>query len=439
VKRSWHVHTAGPLRGEVRLPGDKSISHRAILLNLLGEGSATVRGLNDGADVTSTITALRRLGARIEVTSDAVRVEGRTGRLRPATDAIDCGNSGTTMRLLAGLLAAQPFSTTLDGDASLRRRPMARIAEPLRRFGARVEGPDGGRHAPLVVTGGELAPRRFDLTVASAQVKSCLLVAACASRCEVEVRSPGVSRDHTERMLEAMGAVLDWDPLRAHLLPGAHLHCVDVDVPGDPSAAAQVAAAAMPIAGSRISLRNMLLNPTRSAFLGVLERMGVRCTLQETHHRAGEPMADVTLHAPSHLRPVDVGRDVVPSLIDEIPALAVVAAFAPGKSRFTGVGELRFKESDRVATTASLLDAFGIETTLGPDTLVVHGGRPALPDRVEGTDDHRLAMAAVALTVATQGQSTDHVITEVAPVDSIGVSFPDFDTQLKGLGVHVGA
>jgi 3-phosphoshikimate 1-carboxyvinyltransferase len=431
----WTFRGQGPLRGLAALPGDKSVSHRAFLLNALGKGEVRITGLNPGADVRSTADALRALGVRIQFRGpESATLQGRSGRLRPATDAIDCGNSGTTMRVLSGLLAAQAFTVTLDGDASLRGRPMTRIADPLRRMGARVEGPSGGQRPPLVITGGSLTGGRFELPVASAQVKSCILVGAAASGNQVEVISPGPSRDHTERMLSAMGAAIEWTDRTARLGPTRDLECVDVAVPADPSAAALVCAAVAAVPGSRVRFEHVMLNPTRTGFLSVLERMGVRVERQGGADAAGEPVGSIDVIAPGSLQSTVVTPDEVPTLIDEIPALAVVAAFAAGSTRFQSVSELRVKESDRVGSTQDLLRSFGIGSETPGDDLVIHGGTPEPPPEVAGSEDHRIAMAACSLARATvaRADAPGRACT-VRDIRSAAVSFPDFASTLERL------
>jgi 3-phosphoshikimate 1-carboxyvinyltransferase len=431
----WTFRGRGPLRGTVELPGDKSISHRACLLNALGEGAAVLRGLNPGADVDATLRALRAVGVSLRgASSDAVEIRGRGGRLRPATDRIDCGNSGTTLRILAGLLAAQDFTSTLDGDASLRARPMDRIATPLRAMGARVEGPSGGDRPPLIVTGGRLRGGRFELPVASAQVKSCILVAAAAAKVAVEVVSPGASRDHTECMLAAMGADIEWSPRSATFRPGGALRAVDVTVPGDPSAAALVGAAVSCVPGSEVRFEHVLLNATRVGFLDVLRRMGVEVRTVETPREAGEAVGTLEIVGPATLRATVVGADEIPGLIDEVPALAVVAAFAAGDTRFERVGELRVKESDRVASVQRLLAAVSIPTSTPGDALVVHGGAPRLAPALESSDDHRIAMAACGLGAALVARSEQpNAACTVDDVASCAVSFPGFCAALERL------
>jgi len=401
-------------------------------LNCLGTGSAQLKGSNEGRDLQSTRSVLRQLGVVIRRRGEGYAVQGRAGVLRPASDALDCGNSGTTMRLLAGILAAQPFTSTLTGDESLRRRPMARIAEPLRQMGARVEGESGGRTPPLIVSGCQLRPNRFRLPVASAQVKSCLLLAAAASRVEVEIEEVSPTRDHTEKMLAAMGARIDCEGTRVHLRESAELRCVDVSVPKDPSAAALILAAAAPIPKSRVTIQGISLNPRRSAFLEVYERMGIVIQRSNEETRAGEERGDLLLESPPLLRPVQLRAEEVPGLIDEIPALAVLCAFAPGESRLEGLGELRVKESDRLGAIARLLQDFSVEAVVQRDTLVITGGEVLAPNRYRPVRDHRMVMAAAALAVGALSR-VERGQCELMESDEVAVSDPEFFTSLRKL------
>jgi 3-phosphoshikimate 1-carboxyvinyltransferase len=433
------VFPSPPVRAELELPGDKSISHRAFLLNTLGRGEARIQGANPGADVASTRGALRALGVSIQRHADgSYRIRGREGKLRPANDRIDCGNSGTTMRLLCGLLAAQPFTTTLDGDTSLRRRPMQRIAEPLRRMGARVEGPDHGASPPLIVSGGELRALPTPIDVASAQVKSCLLLAAVAAGCALQLRESPPTRDHTERMLRSMGALIDADAELLRLGRSASLRCVDVDVPGDPSAAALLAAAALAIPKSEIAFAQLLLNPRRTGFVAVLQRMGFAVQTQIQRQSGGEPVGSLALGPCGTPQAVAVAAAEIPDLIDELPALVVLSAFAEqGESRFEGLAELRVKESDRVAALANLLAQAGVRAQSDGDRLLVGGGTQVEAEVLRAADDHRIAMAAVALAcgIAVRRQ---HAV-RVDGIAAAAISHPDFLSVLARSGVRLAA
>jgi len=384
----------------VRLPGDKSISHRSLLLNTLASGPAHVSGLLDSADVRATLGACRALGADIQVGLGGVTVHPPQHLTEPA-DVIDCGNSGTTLRLLAGVLAAQEFHAVLTGDASLRRRPMGRIARPLRALGAHVDGRDGGRLAPLCIRGPVRHALELDLPIASAQVKSAVLLAARRVGVRVaEPRRQGVSsRDHTERMLRRMGAELTEDARgRLHLAPTPSLHPVDVDVPGDLSSAAFLLVAASLVPDSHVRLVGVGLNPTRAGILDALRAMGA--DIQVEPHPApddlAEPVADLVVRS-AELRGTRIDGALSLRALDELPVLAVAAAFATGQTVIADAAELRVKESDRIARTATGLRALGCQVQEQPDGLILGGGGVVEPvdgpPEIDCTGDHRLAMA----------------------------------------------
>ncbi|MFM2246058.1 MAG: 3-phosphoshikimate 1-carboxyvinyltransferase, partial [Pseudomonadota bacterium] len=336
----------GPLRGVVELPGDKSISHRALLFNALAEGTAELEGVLDAGDTRSTLRCLRALGVEIEERGPGrFRVHGRAGALREPEDVLDCGNSGTTMRTLLGLLAGQPVHATLTGDASLRRRPMGRVTRPLRGLGARIDGAHDGERAPLSIRGGAVINRAVLSDVASAQVKTALLLAGLQGTGALTLTIPD-SRDHSERMLRAMGIALDVSPGQIALMGGQPLRAVDVVVPGDVSSATFWLVAASITPGSDLLLRGCGLNPTRCGALDVLRRMGADIDVLNAREVAGEPVGDLAVRA-APLRGVEVGGAEIPRLIDEIPVLAVAAAVAAGPTTFRDAAELRHKESDR--------------------------------------------------------------------------------------------
>jgi 3-phosphoshikimate 1-carboxyvinyltransferase len=416
------------LRGTVRVPGDKSISHRAVMFNAAGEGEAQVTGLASGRDVASTMSAMRTLGAAVEKTGDgAVRIRGRAMRFERRPGAIDCENSGTTMRLLAGLLAGQHgLEATLVGDASLSKRPMKRVAAPLALLGGDLETTDG--HAPLLIRGRTLAPATISLEVASAQVKSAVLLAGLQAAGTTAVIEPVTTRDHTEKLLAAMGVPVTVDGVRAAIAGASVPACVDVAVPGDPSSAAFLLVAAALVPGSDVTVENLCLNPTRLGFLEVLRRMGAAVECRVLGQSGGEPVGSIRCRA-SALGAFRIDGDEVPAAIDELPLLAVAAAFADGDSVIADAGELRVKESDRIATTAAMLRAFGIEVEEKDDGMVVHGGRPRGGRQVATHGDHRIAMAgAVAALAAAPGGVT------LDDAGAIDVSFPEFFQSLGRLG-----
>jgi 3-phosphoshikimate 1-carboxyvinyltransferase len=419
-----------PLAGELRVPGDKSIAHRAVLLGALSAGRQTIEGLPHGADVRSSLAAVEALGARVERRGDDAVVHG-CGQAFPTTapPVVDCGNSGTTMRLLAGMLAGGSRAVTLDGDASLRRRPMDRIADPLRAMGARVAATEG--RPPLRIEPGRLRGIDWTLPVASAQVKSAILLAGLRADGETIVRESVPTRDHTERMLGAMGVRVDRRGDAVALRGGQALTGTHVAVPGDPSSAAFFAVAAALVPGSRIVLRSVCVNPSRRAFLDVLRRMGTAVTVGAERDAGGEPCADLEVRG-APLRATSIAAVEVPGLIDELPVLAVAAACAEGETRITGAGELRAKESDRLDAMGQLA-ALGVDMTVFPDGLRIRGvGAGQLrAARVSARDDHRIAMAfAVAGLRAAGG-------VEIEGADAADVSFPEFFERLRALGPHV--
>lgn len=429
MSQSRHVApAAGPLRGRLRVPGDKSIAHRAVMFNAAAAGRATVRGLPSGRDVQSTVKAMRRLGARIDqIAPGTLRIDGRDLAFDKGEVAIDCENSGTTMRLLCGLLAGQAgLVATLGGDESLSRRPMRRVADPLASLGGRVETTDG--HAPLKVTGAALRGAAIDLSVASAQLKSALLLAGLQAEGPTSVTEPVLTRDHTEKLLAAMGVPLALDAERCRIsIDGpVSLGAIDMAVPGDPSSAAFLLVAATVVPGSDVTVEGVCLNPTRLGFLRVLERMGadVKATVEE--EVGGEPVGSLRARH-SALGPYEIRGDEVPATIDELPLLAVAAAFAAGESTLSGAGELRVKESDRIATTAAILRAFGVEAREKEDGLVVVGGRPRGGGAVTTHGDHRIAMSAAVAALACEGG------VDLDDADAIAVSFPQFFRALESL------
>jgi 3-phosphoshikimate 1-carboxyvinyltransferase len=366
-----------PLRGRLRLPGDKSISHRGLILAALADGPSVITNLGTGADVGATASVLSRLGVVVGADGGAVVVEGRgvEGLTEPG-DWLDCENSGTAMRVLAGVLAGRPFLSVLSGDGSLRSRPMGRIVEPLRAMGAHVDGRDGGTRAPLVVRGGALHAIRHELTVASAQVKTCVLLAGLQADGETVVVSPALSRDHTERMLRALGAPITVDGLAVSVTRGAP-RPFEMAVPGDPSSAAFFAVAAAITPGSDVVIEGVSANPTRVGFVTVLKRMGCDIELTLTGQVCGEPVGDVRVRA-SELHGTTIEGDEVPNVIDEIPALAVAAAFADGVTDVRDAAELVVKESNRIGTLHEELGKLGAGVEARADGLVV---RRVLPRR----------------------------------------------------------
>lgn len=422
-----------PLHGKVRPTADKSVSHRALILGALAEGVTRIDGLNPGEDVRHTLDCLRALGVRFEVEGARVEVHGRAGILRCPASVLDCGNSGTTMRLLAGVLASQDFTATLDGDNSLRRRPMRRVAVPLRGLGARVEGPDNAEHAPLIVTGPVRRGGSFSSPVASAQIKSAALLAGALGGQRVRIEEPGASRDHTERMLNAFGMECRHGEGFALVDPdrGQRLQAIAMAIPADPSAAAILAACAAVVPGSKVRLEQVMLNPRRTGFIAVMQRMGVRVESHAGDQQAGEDTGVLEISAAAPLRATAVDAPEIPSLIDEVPALAALAAFAEGTTVFEGVAELRVKESDRLESIVQLLTAFGIGATAREGRLEVTGGTPRQCADLPSTRDHRILMAAAILGLGARAGGQESAVLLDPSVAS--VSDPRFFDLLQEL------
>jgi 3-phosphoshikimate 1-carboxyvinyltransferase len=413
--------------GTVRVPGDKSITHRVLLLSVLSPGVSHIGGALTSLDARSTARVLRQLGGDISPlrVRSLVRVRGRK-RLRRPEAVLNCGNSGTTTRLLLGLLAGHPFTATLTGDASLRKRPMRRVTGPLSQMGARFIEP-AGDGLPLTVRGGPLRPLRYAMPVSSAQIKGALLLAGVAGEVEVEVLEPhGRSRDHTERLLRAFGYEVaerdGWIAFR----PTGRLEPFEVQVPGDPSSAAFLVGAAVIAEGGELRVASVCVNPTRTGFLSVLRRMGAEVTVENPVTHLGEPVADLRVR-PAQLRGTEVAAAEIPGLIDEIPLLAVLGSRAEGTTVFRQVGELRVKESDRLGLLAENLRAVGAEAEVQGDDLFVGGGSATPNGNVRTAGDHRLAMAfAVLGTVPGARVKVDNMA-------CAAVSFPGFSQALQGI------
>jgi 3-phosphoshikimate 1-carboxyvinyltransferase len=441
MSTSLHVRRSGPLRGTCGVPGDKSISHRALLFGALTDGVVEASGLGRGGDNLSTAAALRALGVDIQIDGGDARVHGvGFAGLHAAAAALDCGNSGTTIRLLAGLLAGRPFGSELCGDASLTRRPMRRVAEPLRKMGATVEGwteptRPGEIFPPLRIRGGALTGIRHDLPVPSAQLKTALILAGLQAQGPTRLREPGRSRDHTERMLRSLGAPLSVDTTGAIAVEpdgwDGRLRAVRIAIPGDLSSATFLIVAALTVPGSEITVENVGLNPTRAGALDILRAMGADLTIEETGDAMGEPVGRVRARA-SELRGTRVDGELALRAIDEIPALAVAAALADGETVFADLAELRIKESDRIAALARELGRAGAGVEERPDGLVVTGlgARPPAGGSVVPEHDHRIAMAGAILGLTSPDETT-------VPAADILTSFPTFAETLVGLGALI--
>ena len=425
----------GALRGELAVPGDKSISHRALICNALARGEARVTNLLESADCLSTMACLEHFGVEFERDAAAGAVIVRSpglDRFAAPLDTLDCGNSGTTMRLLAGIGATLPFVSVLDGDESLRKRPMGRVLGPLAQMGAYTKGRDGGRYAPISVAtrAGRLFPFRGKLSVASGQLKSALIFAALRAGAESEIEEVGPSRDHTERMLLAMGADIARYGAIINVRPGAPLRPRDLQVPGDISAAAFWIVAAAITPDSDLMLPAVGINPTRAGVVDALRAMGADITLERERDVSGEPVADIRVrYAP--LSGIEADGDLVVRALDEWPVIAVAGAVAEGPTVIRDAEELRVKESDRIASTAAMLRALGAEVEERSDGLRIAGGASLRGGVVDSQGDHRIAMAAAVAAGIAEGE------TELRGADSVAISYPEFWRDRERLGVGV--
>ena len=427
------LRAGGSLKGRVKVPGDKSISHRALLFGAIAEGTTTIEGLLPAEDPISTAACLRAMGVSISpiepsgiVTVDGVGLDG----LKEPAGILNCGNSGTTMRLMLGLLAGRDGRHfVLDGDASLRRRPMRRVGQPLASMGADVRGRDSGNLAPLAVQGRPLRGTVIGTPVASAQVKSALLLAALTAESATTVIEPAQSRDHSERMLKAFGADLTvGGEMGRHISvnPGATLRGQNVIVPGDISSAAFWLVAGSLVPGADITIENVGLNPTRTGILEVLDQMGARIEVLNPRDVAGEPVGDLRVtHAP--LQPFDFGDEIMPRLVDEVPILSVAACFCDGESRISGASELRVKETDRLAVMARQLKAMGADIEEHDDGMTIRGGRPLTGAVLDSETDHRVAMSLAVAAMLAKGDSS------LARSEAAAVSYPTFWDELERL------
>lgn len=426
-----HLH----VRGDVAVPGDKSLTHRALMFSAVADGESRLRGLLPGADCRSTAAVLRALGCDVpELPADGseIVVAGRGIASWTAPAAwLDCGNSGTTARLMMGLLASRPFASTLTGDDSLRGRPMRRITEPLARMGARFREEGAADRLPIEVIGSSLRGIDYASPKASAQIKSAVLLAGLGAGVPVSVTEPMLSRDHTERILGALGETVRTEDVdagvRIALAPsGRALPPLDLEVPGDPSSAAFLVALALMADDGELRIRNVCVNPTRTGFLRLVERMGARIEMEDARTAGGEPVADLVVR-PAALRAIGVSGADVPDGIDEIPMLAVLAARAEGETRITGAGELRVKETDRVTAVVDNLRALGVDAEELEDGMLVRGTDRPLAGRVRTFDDHRIAMAFGVL-----GAQPGNAI-EIDHPACVDVSFPGFWELLRRL------
>jgi 3-phosphoshikimate 1-carboxyvinyltransferase len=437
MKQPLTARSSARLSGRIRVPGDKSISHRALILGALATGTTRVSGLLDAEDVAATAKAVSALGAEVERLNGGVAVKGQgVGGLRAPASVLDFGNSGTASRLMLGVIAGHDMQVELTGDASLRRRPMGRVLAPLAAMGLQTEAESDRATLPLVVRGtSDLLPIVYDLPVPSAQVKSAVLLAGLHAPGRTTVVEPLAARDHTERMLGFFGAEIvaedRGEGARAVTVGGdAELHGASIAVPGDPSSAAFMIAAALIAPGSDIVVEGVLLNPTRTGFIETLLEMGANIDILDRRDEGGEPVGDLRVRA-SALQGVRVPRERAPSMIDEYPILACLAAFAEGETAMEGLAELKVKESDRLAATEQGLAACGVSVRVEGDDLFVQGeGRVKGGARVETKMDHRIAMAFLTLGLGARAPVT------VDDVGMIGTSFPGFVPLMTRLGAN---
>ena len=443
VEPLLRVSRSSALRGVCRVPGDKSISHRALLFGALCKGTVEIRGLGLGGDNASTAAALRALGVKLEVSGSAARVEGiGLAGLRAAAAPLDCGNSGTTMRLFCGLLAGRPFASTLTGDPSLSQRPMGRVAKPLRLMGAGIEGRPAparpeGILPPLVIRGGDLRGIDYVLPVASAQLKSALILAGLQASGPTRIEEPALSRDHSERMLRFLGAPVSADRGARRIVVdplgwNGELRPAPVAVPGDLSSAAFLLVAAAIVPGSDVTVENVGLNPTRTGVLDALAAMAANLEIEATSTAMGEPVGRVRVRYGGALRGTRIAGELALRSIDEIPALAIASALAEGRTEFADLSELRVKESDRIAAIARELRRAGITVEESSEgfTVIGNGGQSPKGGRVVPDRDHRIAMAGAVLGLLSEEETQ-------IPSEDIGTSFPTFADILRDLGARI--
>ncbi len=416
-----------PLQGSVTIPGDKSISHRAVLFAAIAEGPSVIKGFLNGQDCLSTISCMRKLGVKIEEDGEVIRIEGRgLHGLNEPSEILDVGNSGTTVRLLSGILAGQPFSSVMTGDESIGRRPMRRVTGPLKMMNASIDGRDYANYTPLCMRGGALQGVHYVSPVASAQVKSAILLAGLYAQGVTRVTEPHKSRDHTERMLETFGVNVETDEVSAAVTGGQQLTGSEVYVPGDVSSAVFMLAAGALVPGSEITVRNVGMNPTRTGAIDVLKRMDADMHIHSERMLGGEPVADITIKSGA-LQAVTISGGEIPRLIDEIPVLALLATQAEGRTIIKDAAELKVKETNRIDTVVNQLNELGADCEATDDGMIIHGPTPLKGGKVESFHDHRIGM-----TMSLAGLiASDKVL--VKDTEAIAVSYPGFYKDLEKL------
>ncbi|MGO0061024.1 3-phosphoshikimate 1-carboxyvinyltransferase [Brevibacillus fluminis] len=421
------IQNVKSIQGTVRVPGDKSISHRAVMFGALAEGTTTISGFLPGADCLSTISCFRRMGIHIEQQDDQVVVHGKGWfGLEEPKEKLDVGNSGTTIRLISGILSTQPFHVVLEGDESIAKRPMRRVVGPLRQMGAKIDGRKNGEFTPLAIRGTELSGIHYESPVASAQVKSAILLAGLQAKGVTSVSEPHLSRDHTERMLAAFGVQVVRDGLTVSVEGGQRLVGRDISVPGDISSAAFLIAAVMMVPGSSLVIENVGMNPTRTGIVDVVRAMGGRIDLVNERVVNEEPVADLHVFH-SELTGTIIEGEIIPRLIDEIPVIAVLATQASGTTLIRDAEELKVKETDRIATVVSELSKFGANITPTDDGMIIEGKTALKAASIDSMGDHRIGMAMAIAGLAAEGE------TQIANAEAINVSFPGFAALLDSI------
>ena len=414
-----------PLRGEISVPGDKSIGHRAVVFGSIAHGRTRVHNLSGGEDNQRTVQAFKGMGVEIRRDEDCLCIDGNGwDGLSAPKETIDCGNSGTTMRLLSGVLAGRPFISRLDGDASLRQRPMQRVIDPLTRMGAHISGRDGKGLAPLEIKGTKLTAIEYAMPIASAQVKSALLLAGMQAQGTTTMEEPQNSRDHTELMIKGFGGTVNVEGRRVSVAGGQKLYGREVRIPGDISSAAFFLVAASMIPGSAVVVRNVGINPTRDGIIASLRRMGAHLNLKNERLETGEPVADIEVHG-GPLKGIDVGPEMAARTIDEYPILAVAGAVAEGVTTIGGVKELRYKESDRISAMTEGLRRLGVQVDERDDGMTIHGGKTLRAARVRSFADHRVAMSLAIAGLCAEGG------VEIDDAECVAISFPSFFSLLN--------
>ncbi len=425
---------SGPLKGVIQVPGDKSVSHRSVMLGALAQGTTEVTNFLQGADCLSTISCFRQLGIEIEnnPVSNHVMIKGKGlyGLSKPA-DILDVGNSGTTIRLISGILCGQHFEATLIGDESIRRRPMGRIMTPLAMMGADIKSIKDNGCAPLAInaTAGNrkgLTGIHYNSPVASAQIKSCILLAGLYGEGETSVSEPSLSRNHTERMLSTFGASVTSSGNTATVKPNPNLTGQQINVPGDISSAAYFIAAGLLVPNSEIIIKNVGINPTRDGILQVCKQMGADITLENRIDNGGEPVADLVVRS-SELSAVQIGGELIPTLIDELPMIAVLACFAQGQTVIKDAAELKVKESNRIDVMVDNLTRMGADITATPDGMIINGGSPLHGATIDSKFDHRIAMSFAIAALLAEGE------TYITGAECVNISYPNFYSDLKSL------